>query len=119
MPGIEHLEAPGAEYLDKNAVDIAYGHLDDFRVLDGAELPPMVKWGAEYKSYVVNSPVYLAYLLRRIVENGGRVRQCTVSSLEEAFTLEPNVRAVVNCSGMGFGDEKSFIIRGLLTPSPM
>lgn len=116
IQGVEHLEVPPAEYLDKDAVDRAYRHLDDFRVLDDSELPAEVKWGATYQTYVVNSPEHIAYLLRRIVANGGRARQCTLTNLDEAFTLEPNVRSVVNCSGMGLTDEKSFIIRGIHTP---
>lgn len=72
-----------------------------------------MKWGVKYKTYVVNSPVYCAYLLRKIISNGGKAKECTLKSLEEAFTLEPNVKAVVNCSGMGFEDSKSFVIRGM------
>ncbi|RJE26152.1 FAD dependent oxidoreductase superfamily [Aspergillus sclerotialis] len=112
IEGIEHLEAPPADYLDTEAVKIAYGHLDNFRILDKAELPTGVKWGVKYKTYVVNSPVYCAYLLRKIIFNGGKAREYTLKSLEEAFTLEHNVKTVVNCSGMGFGDSKSFVIRG-------
>lgn len=106
--------------MDGNGVDAAYGHLDDFRDLggdgdddDGSELPEGVRWGVRYKTYVVNSPVYCAFLLRRILSNGGRTRVCTLSNAEEAFRLDRNVRAVINCSGLGFGDAKSFIIRGI------
>lgn len=113
VEGIEYLENPPAEYLDKDVVDTAYSHLDEFRVLDGSELPAGVRWGARYRTFVVNSPVYCAFLLRKIVSNGGRTKECTLSSLEEAFSLDSHVRAVVNCSGRGFGDPKSFIIRGI------
>lgn len=97
-------------------MDVAYGHLDGFRVLDASQLPDGVKWGVKYRTFVVNSPLYCAYLLRRTLLNGGRMRECTLSSLDEAFSLEENVKAVVNCSGTGFGDEKSFIIRGIYLP---
>lgn len=113
IEGIEYLENPPAEYLDKDIVDNTYCHLDEFRVLDGSELPAGVRWGARYTTFVVNSPVYCAFLLRKIVSNGGRTKECTLSSLEEAFSLDSHVRAVVNCSGRGFGDPKSFIIRGM------
>jgi hypothetical protein len=69
-------------------------------------------WGVRYETFVVNSPVYLAYLLRRFILLGGRTREYTLADPREAFYLGENVRTVVNCSGVGFGDEKSFIIRG-------
>lgn len=103
--------------MDTDAVNIAYSHLDDFRVLDKTELPDGVKWGVKYKTFVVNSPVYCAYLLRKIISKGGKARECTLGSSEDAFSLEPNVKVVVNCSGTGIGDSKSFIIRGMYQSS--
>lgn len=92
----------------------AYGHLDEFRVLKGSELPQGVRWGARYKTFVINSPVYCAYLLRRFIVKGGWTREYTLAHPQEAFTLERNVKCVVNCSGTGFGhDPGAFIIRGI------
>jgi hypothetical protein len=89
-------------------------------------MPEGVVWGVRYETFVVNSPVYLAYLLRRFILLGGRTREYTLADPREAFYLADgeNVRTVVNCSGVGFGDEKSFIIRGtpiyfLLSFSPL
>ena len=48
---------------------------------------------------------------------GGVTREYTVTDPREAFYLAPNVRTVVNCSGLGFGDERAFIIRGLFSLS--
>lgn len=127
VDGIEVLEDPPAEYLDRRAVGDAYGgHLEGFRELalstddsstrnntDNGVLPHGAKWGVRYKTFVVNSPVYCAYLLRRFVLNGGRIREYTLIDLMEAFYLAENVRMVVNCSGLGLGDPRSFIIRGV------
>jgi D-amino-acid oxidase len=78
------------------------------------ETPPEVKWGVRYRTYVVNSPVYCAYLLRKFILNGGETREYTLVDPMEAFELAGTgtVRTVVNCSGLGFGDPKAFIIRG-------
>ncbi|KAL2829056.1 Fcf1-domain-containing protein [Aspergillus pseudoustus] len=112
VEGIEHLENPPAEYLDSAAIAAHYAHLDGFRQLRGEELPAGVKWGVRYDSFCVNSPVYVAYLLRKFILNGGSTREYTLADPWEAFYLAENVRTVVNCSGVGFKDEKAFIIRG-------
>ncbi|KAL3441399.1 hypothetical protein BJX65DRAFT_254643 [Aspergillus insuetus] len=114
VEGVEHLENPPHEYRDQKAIETYYGHLDGFRYLRKEEMPEGVVWGVRYETFVVNSPVYLAYLLRRFILLGGRTREYTLADPREAFYLAEgeNVRTVVNCSGVGFGDEKSFIIRG-------
>ena len=125
MDGFEYLEAPEGGYLDREGVEDAYGggYLEGFEELSPSNtgggkggLPDGVKWGVRYKSFVINSPVYCAYLLRRFVLRGGRTREYTLADPREAFHLAENVKTVVNCSGMGFGDPKSFIIRGACTP---
>ena len=113
VEGIEHLENPPAEYLDEQSVRESYGHLDGFRHLGSDECPAGVRWGVRYDTVTINSPVYCAYLLRKFVLGGGVAREYTVIDPKEAFYLAPNVKTVVNCSGLGFGDERSFIIRGL------
>ncbi|KAF7122583.1 hypothetical protein CNMCM5793_000608 [Aspergillus hiratsukae] len=114
LDGEEHLEAPPPEYLNEANIQNAYAHLDGFRRLAQAETPAGVKWGVRYRTYVVNSPVYCAYLLRKFVLNGGQTREYTLVDPMEAFQLAGTgtVRTVVNCSGLGFGDPKAFIIRG-------
>jgi hypothetical protein len=116
VEGVEHLENPPDEYRDQTAIETYYDHLDGFRYLRKEEMPEGVVWGVRYETFVVNSPVYLAYLLRKFILLGGRTREYTLADPREAFYLADgesgNVRTVVNCSGVGFGDEKSFIIRG-------
>lgn len=89
--------------------------MDGFRELGSGQddgSPDGVKWGVRYKTFVVNSPVYCAHLLRRFVLNGGRMMTYDLADLNEAFYLSENVMTVLNCSGMGLDDPKSFIIRG-------
>ncbi|KAJ5893673.1 D-amino-acid oxidase [Penicillium taxi] len=112
LKGIEHLEAPPPEYVDAQSVKNVYSHLDGFRFLSTEDFPDGVKWGVQYKTYVVNTPVYLAYMLRKFILKGGSVEKYVLTNVREAFTLAPNVKTVVNCSGVGFEDPKSFIIRG-------
>ncbi|KAF9891827.1 hypothetical protein FE257_003311 [Aspergillus nanangensis] len=113
LDGIEHLENPPAEYLDARTVEDFFGHLDGFRQLGPSEVPAEVKWAVQYKSFAVNSPVYCAYMLRKFILQGGQTKEYTLADAREAFHLADGaVKTVVNCSGMGFGDPKSFIIRG-------
>lgn len=114
IQGLEHLEAPPSDYLDAQSVLNVYEHLDGFRHLTNDEMPEGVKWGVQYISYVVNSPVYCAHMLRKFVLKGGDTRQYNLVNIKEAFSLASNVSAVVNCSGVGFEDPKSFIIRGMI-----
>lgn len=111
VKGIEHLEVPPPEYLDEPSVQNVY-HFDDFRSLTTDEVPAGVKWGVEYGTYVINSPVYCTHMLRKFIIKGGRTQQYTLVNIKEAFALAENVKTVVNCSGTGFADPKSFIIRG-------
>jgi D-amino-acid oxidase len=112
LKGVEHLEAPPPEYLDTQSVRNVYSLLDGFRYLSSDEVPAGVKWGVEYNTYVVNSPVYCAHMLRKFILKGGTTKRYTLANSKEAFSLATNVKTVVNCSGLGFDDSKSFIIRG-------
>lgn len=113
VEGVEHLEAPPPEYLDQQSVRNVYSHLDGFQTLGKEEVPAGVVWGVKYGTYVINSPVYCAHLLRKFVLKGGETRQYTIANVKEAFSMAENVKTVVNCSGSGFEDPKSFIIRGM------
>lgn len=113
VQGIEHLEAPPPEYLDAQSMRNVHEGLEEFRRLSSNEVPVSVKLGLQYKTWVLNSPVYCAYILRKFILKGGSTRQYVLANLQEAFMLASNVKTVVNCSGLGFNDPKSFIIRGM------
>lgn len=118
MKGIEHLEAPGPQYLALTEARAKQMGLEGFRLLEPEELPDeKVKWGCEYDTWCVNPMVYCCFLLRKFVFGGGRVVKREVRSPAEIFAfkeLDP-VDVVVNASGTGFGDEHVFVTRGPYT----
>ncbi|KAF4441579.1 hypothetical protein F53441_11983 [Fusarium austroafricanum] len=113
LPGIEYLEDPSPEYLKQDAHSFASEtRLSGFRKYEAHELPEGAKLGFEYETYCINAPLYSASLLRKFIVQGGKTLQRDLKSEWEAFILAPNVKLVVNASGMGFGDDKCFPIRG-------
>ncbi|MGK5679754.1 FAD-dependent oxidoreductase [Actinoplanes sp. URMC 104] len=70
----------------------------DFRMCDPEELPPGFASGWSYTVPVVDMPVYLAYLEKRLAERGGSVERRRITSLAEAAAAAP---VVANCTGMG------------------
>ena len=114
IDGIEYLEASQPEYADEAIIKDTYAHVDGFRKLSPSELPDGVNWAVRYETVVINPPVYCACLLRKFVLRGGHTKAYTLVNLKEAFRMAGNVKSVVNCTGVGFGDPKSFIIRGII-----
>ncbi|KAM0229437.1 hypothetical protein ACHAPO_009980 [Fusarium lateritium] len=113
LPGIEYLEDPTAEYMKQDALSFTTETgLPGYRKYEAHELPKGVKLGFEYETYCINAPLYGANLLRKFTVQGGKTIQRDLKSEWEAFILGPNVKLVVNASGMGFGDTKCFPIRG-------
>ena len=118
MPGEEFFESPTPEYVEvvKDVSQSAYGHLKpSFELFSNSELSAIsdsLKLGFRYRTYSLNSPLYASFLQRGFQNRGGRVRQYALTSLEEVFSIEDSVSVVINCSGMGFGDDKVFPIRG-------
>ncbi|KAM0186109.1 hypothetical protein ACHAPI_011887 [Fusarium lateritium] len=114
----EFFESPAPEYVEvaKDASQSAYNHLkSSFELFSSSELRAIsdsLELGFRYRTYSLNSPLYASFLQRRFQNRGGRVRQYTLSSLEEVFSIEDSVSVVINCSGTGFGDAKVFPIRG-------
>lgn len=111
--GIEHLEAPGEDY--ENQTDESFSSetgLDGYRRIAASELPHGVALGFTYETYCVNAPVYCANLLRKFISQGGKTLKRDLRSEWEAFAMRPAVKLVINASGTGFGDLKSFPTRG-------
>ncbi|KAK8075178.1 hypothetical protein PG997_009841 [Apiospora hydei] len=115
MPGIEYLEAPSPAYQELNAEKAKSLGMEGFRLLKPTELPDdKVKLGFEYNSWCVNPMVYCSFLLRRFGYLGGKVVKKEVRSPVEIFEMRELgiVDAVINASGIGFGDPNVFITRG-------
>lgn len=71
--------------------------LPGFRSCGAGELPPGFTSGYRFTVPLVDMPVYLGYLRRRLAETGATVEQRRLRSLAEAGPAA----AVVNCTGMG------------------
>lgn len=71
--------------------------LPDYRPCEAAELPPGFTAGYRFTVPLIDMPVYLRYLLRRLEAAGGTVEQRHVTSLAEAGPAD----VLVNCSGPG------------------
>ncbi|CAI6333537.1 unnamed protein product [Periconia digitata] len=111
--GIELLEAPPAEYEQQTAESFySESGLKSYRKFDSMELSGDVQLGYEYDTYCINAPVYCANLLRSFIVQGGQCIQRDLTSEREASSIAQNVGLVINASGMGFGDEKCYPIRG-------
>jgi D-amino-acid oxidase len=138
MEGIEHFDStPLQEYLhdiqeclakkksgrqllgDDGKPINAYEHLmPSLRLLPSEELPSGVQYGFSYRTFCVNPPVYCDHLLRKFILQGGRTRQYRLADLREASYLAENIKVIVNCSGRGFRDPKSYIVRGKVSNQP-
>ncbi|KAI1872065.1 uncharacterized protein JN550_004268 [Neoarthrinium moseri] len=115
MPGIEYLEAPSAVYKALTEAKAKEMGMVGFRLLKPKELPDSkVKLGFTYDSWCVNPMMYCSFLMRRFGFRGGKVLKVEVRDPSEVFEIKElgNVDVVVNCSGVGFNDDKVFITRG-------
>ncbi len=74
--------------------------LDDARPCDPAELPSGYVTGWRLAAPIVSMPAYLGYLLARLDQAGGRLREARFTSLREAAGLTA-AGVIVNCSGIG------------------
>jgi D-amino-acid oxidase len=111
--GYEYFEKPTEAYTQLKG---GYSEIEGFRVLEKDELPPGMTFGTKYRTWCVNPPVYLAYLLRKLVLAGAKQVRYELANADEAFHLAgPGVEVdtVINCSGFGFySDPAMFPIRG-------
>ncbi len=105
---------PFTAYLDTHQKPWWLDALPDEHILDDNVQHPV---HPEYKGYTLNvplieTPIYLEYLLNRFKETGGTIIQREVTSADELGDYFP----VVNCSGLGakhlFNDEKLYPIQG-------
>lgn len=104
----------GVELLKQPATDpIWSSYVRNYRRALPHELPAGYQDGYFFDSPVIDTTIYMAYLVRRVQELGGQINQREISSLSEAFQ---DSRLVVNCTGLGsralLGDKEIYPIRG-------
>lgn len=78
-----------------------------------ATLPPGYADGFELEVPLIETPIYLNYLLQQFQTGGGTIEQRTISSLEE---VQERGRVLINCTGLAarelVGDDQLYPIRG-------
>jgi D-amino-acid oxidase len=94
----------------------------DLAPLSASALPAGYSRGVEYTTFLVETPIYMNYLLDRFQQSGGSVEVAEVADL---YALTQPDRLVVNCSGAWAGklanDPHVYPIRGQvvrLRPQP-
>lgn len=116
VDGVEYLEAknPWYEELREGFKE----GLEEFRVIPKKELPSGFALGFSYKTFVLDAPHYLRFLYRKLrFHYGVKFVTCRLSNLEDALTIAPDAKIVVNCSGTGLQwdgsyDASCFPVRG-------
>ncbi|KAK7428322.1 hypothetical protein QQZ08_005219 [Neonectria magnoliae] len=113
VTGVEYLGTPSPEYESQTAQSYANetGLLGYKRYSDD-DLPRGIHLGFEYQTYCINSPLYCGNLLRKFILQGGGTLQQDLRSEWEPYSWGSHIKAVINASGMGFGDPKCYPIRG-------
>lgn len=127
MEGIEYLEKSDG-YAGKNLLGWA-NKMDGFGFIPKRQLPPGVKLGAQYKTWVLNPPVYLQWLQRKLrFQYNVKFVKADLVALRDARAVcqaEPG-SIIVNCSGYGLQyhggyDPNVFLVRGqtlVVNPPP-
>ena len=84
-----------------------------FRHASVDELPPGYRDGYVVEVPLIETPVYMQYLLARFRQLGGRIEQRSVANLSDLYGED---RLLVNCAGLGakdiVGDNDVYPIRG-------
>ncbi len=87
--------------------------IDRFRYATAEEIPTGYRYGFVAEVPIVETPLYMVYLLDRFRELGGELRSSTVNRIEE-ITHSDSI--TINCSGLGsrelMNDDQMFPIRG-------
>lgn len=115
LRGIEYLAAPSnayREFVQDRTTFYEETLLEEMQVLEKDQLPHGMAMGYEYNTFCLNAPVYCMSLMRKFLLRGGKTLIRKLSSEHEAFTIAKDTKLVVNASGVGFRDPKSFPTRG-------
>lgn len=116
VKGIEYFEKPDSFY--KNLSKGYTEEVENFEVLNESHLPEGVNLGTSYDTWVLNSPMYIQFLQRKLqFEYDVKTLKKRLSSLKEVNKYVKHDPIIVNCSGRGLKyeggyDEDNFPIRG-------
>jgi D-amino-acid oxidase len=105
---------PGVELFREPASDPVWAsYVRNFRRALPHEITGDYQDGYYFESPVIDTGVYMAYLVQRCKSLGGQIEQRQINSLSEAFQGSD---IVINCSGLGarslIGDKEVYPIRG-------
>lgn len=114
IKGIEYLEHPDEFYEN---LSIGWrDEIDEFKV--ESDIPSGVKLGVSYKTWVLNPPIYLQFLYRKLYHHY-KVNFVTkkLQRLSDVNGIVSGNPIIINCSGNGLQydgsiDPASFVIRG-------
>ena len=116
VEGIEYFDEPSEDYLNCSG---GYSQdIDNFQILPDHDLPPGVSFGTSYTAWVVNAPLYIQFLQRKLkMQYNVQFVKAKINSLKNLFHRIEDCSVLVNCTGKGLQyhggyDHLSFSIRG-------
>ncbi|ODV60177.1 FAD-dependent oxidoreductase [Ascoidea rubescens DSM 1968] len=126
VKGIDYLEEPSLEYVSGKNVGYNASNIPDFKNLSAEEIPfDNLKFGAEYKTWVLNAPHFVKFLFNRLKNFYGvefvKMDAISIKQVFEAasscFGDATEILGVVNCTGRGLRylggyDPDVYAIRG-------
>jgi len=104
------------ELFDHEVVDVWWEKaVPKYRRASNEEMPPGFKDAHVVEIPLIETPIYMKYLVKRFKDLGGRVQKLDkkISSIEEIYVDD---MLIINCSGLGAyeicGDDDVYPIRG-------
>jgi D-amino-acid oxidase len=87
----------------------------NFHRISSEELPQGYSDGYVAEVPIIETPVYMQYLMKRFTDLGGKIQK-TAKEISELRELYPENKLIINCSGLGArkicGDKEVYPIRG-------
>ena len=108
IKGTDWLEKPSKGYTDLHPT--YKRELEDFQVTsDGHSLPSGVNFACSYKTWVINAPMYVQFLFRRLSYkyNVEFVHQ-RLSSLKQVYSIYDNIGGIINATAFGLQYERGY-----------
>lgn len=114
VQGVDFVEEKGIYGVNSRGY---YEGIDDMKIVPREQYPPGVAFGASYTTWVLNSPLYIQYLMRKLTfKYGVTFTRAELISLKQISQAYPG-HIIVNATGMGLQwdggyDGDCFPIRG-------